>query len=220
MTVLQSATVATSPTATEGDVKSFLTNLRAFMADFLGMDSANKQAALALMGTLLNGSASKTATYTVLPTDRGKVLRCSGTFTVNAAAAATLGDGFSFAIWNIGTGVITVDPNLNEAINGALTMTVSPGKLAIIYCDGAGFVSVGGIDTGPGSGLNADLLDGYHAAAFALAGHTHAYAPMTALVAITTRIDSNSAVVCTCTRANGTTFEFATGAYYSGSAGG
>ena len=33
-------------------------------------------------------------------------------------------------------------------------------------------------NAGSGSGLDADLLDGYHASAFAAAGHTHSYLPL------------------------------------------
>ena len=113
MTALLASTTATSPTATEGDVKTYLANLREFMADLLGTDSANKAAVQGLLGNLMNGKITKTGAYTVVGADRGKVIDCTGTWTMNIAAAATLGDGFSFAIRNSGTGAITIDPNLS-----------------------------------------------------------------------------------------------------------
>jgi len=43
----------------------------------------------------------------------------------------------------------------------------------VLYCNGSQFVTVGSIATGSGSGLDADLLDGQHASAFAAASHNH-----------------------------------------------
>lgn len=144
MTALLASTTATSPTATEGDVKTYLTNLREFIADLLGTDSANKAAVQGLLGNVLNGKITKTGAYTVVAADRGKVIDCSGTWTMNIAAAATLGDGFSFAIRNSGTGAITIDPNLSETINGLTTFVIGGGDFVIVYCDGVGFSTVGG----------------------------------------------------------------------------
>lgn len=144
MTALLASTTATSPTATEGDVKTYLANLREFMADLLGTDSANKAAVQGLLGNILNGKITKTGVYTVVYADRGKVIDCTGTWTMNIAAAATLGDGFSFAIRNSGTGAITIDPNLSETINGLTTFVIGGGEFVIVYCDGIGFSTVGG----------------------------------------------------------------------------
>lgn len=144
MTALLASTTATSPTATEGDVKTFLANLRTFMADLLGTDSANKAAVQGLLGNILNGKVTKTGAYTVVSADRGKVLDCTGTWTLSISSAATLGDGFSFAIRNSGTGAITIDPNLSETINGMTTFVIGGGDFVIVYCDGVGFSTVGG----------------------------------------------------------------------------
>jgi hypothetical protein len=185
MTALLASSTATSATATEGDVKTYLANLRDFMADLLGTDSANKAVVQGLLGNVLNGKLTKTGAYTVVAADRGKVIDCSGTWTMNISAAATLGDGFTFAVWNSGSGTITIDPNLSESIDGGLTKAIGPGKFAIVYCGGSSFGTIGigfalsdllAVD-GAGSGLDADLLDGNHASAFSLAGHTHAYVP-------------------------------------------
>ena len=143
MTTLLASSTATGATATEGDVKTYLANLRTFMADLLGTDSTNKAAVQGLLGNILSGKVSKTGAYTVVAADRGKVIDCSGTWTLALAAAATLGDGFCFAVKNSGTGVITVDPNLSEMVDGALTKTISMGEMTIFYCDGASFSTIG-----------------------------------------------------------------------------
>jgi hypothetical protein len=174
MATLPASTVATSPTATEGDVKNFLTDQRAFLSDLLGTDSANKAAVLALLGAVMNGSLPKSSGYTIVAADRGKVITASNTITLNITAAATLGDGFVFGVWNVGTGTVTIDPNLTEQINGAATITVLPGKMALIYCNGTAFIAVSSFALddllaldGAGSGIDADLLDGQHGSYYA-----------------------------------------------------
>src|SRR5690606_34788298 len=48
------------------------------------------------------------------------------------------------------------------------TITVSPAAGAVPKADGAGKIDNGWLKTGSGNGLDADLLDGNHASAFAL----------------------------------------------------
>lgn len=144
MTALLASTSATASTATEGDVKTYLANLREFIADLLGTDSTNKAAVHGLLGSLLNGKLVKTGAYTVGAADRGKVIDCTGTWVLSLAAAATLGDGFCFALKNSGSGAITIDPNLTEQINGLSTKVLTSGEFLIVYCDGSSFYSVGG----------------------------------------------------------------------------
>jgi hypothetical protein len=145
MTTLLPSATATGSTATEGDVKTFLDNIRTFMADLLGTDSTNKGAALAALGALLNGTSNKSSAYTVSTVDRGKVINCTGaaSWTISMQAAATLGDGFVFAVANNGTGVITLDPNLAELVNGLATFPIAPTETVIIYCNGTEFFLFG-----------------------------------------------------------------------------
>lgn len=110
-----------------------------FAKDDLGIDRA-------LSGPVATRSA-KTSGYTVVAADRGAVIDCtSGTFTVSLTAAATLGAGFSVAIYNSGSGTITVDPNGSETIRdpsgSATTKTLSQGAGYIILCDGSGWLVV------------------------------------------------------------------------------
>ena len=170
MTILSTSSSATNPAATEGDVKSFLGNLRAFVAELLGTDSDNKQAVQAALQTPMHGSLPKSSGYTVTTADRGKIITASAALTMNVTAAATLGDGFVFGVWAKG-GAVTIDPSYSEQIDGGVTKVIGVGKCALVYCDGSAFATVGvgfslsdllALD-GSGSGLDADLLDGYHA---------------------------------------------------------
>jgi hypothetical protein len=82
--------------------------------------------------------SDKTGAYTVVAGDLGTIINCtSGTFTVSLTAAATLGSGFNCWVWNTGTGVITIDPNGAETIDGNSTITLRKGEGMQIVCNGA-----------------------------------------------------------------------------------
>lgn len=163
----------TGSAVTEAQQKTVWTNQREFLAGLLGT-TGTQAAALAAIGAALNGKLDKSAAYTVVANDRGKVINATaGTWTLAVTAAATLGDGFVFGVLNSGAGTITIDPDAAEQIDGAATKAMAPGKLAIVYCDGTKFTTVGSLATGPGSGLDADMVDGLHASSFkTLAGVT------------------------------------------------
>lgn len=216
MTTLLASSTATSSTATEGDVKSFLTNLRDVIAGYLGTDTANKALALATLGANLNGSLAKTSAYTVVEADRGKVITYSGTggVTVSLSAVATLGDGFVFAIANNSSGNITIDPNLSEQINGASTYVVQPTETIIVFCDGAKWMLFGKAPPSVVSKFNTrtgdvTLTSGDVTGALGFTpssnthNHTGTYAPMTAFVSVS--FDGTNWLF---TRANGSTVSF------------
>jgi hypothetical protein len=82
--------------------------------------------------------SNKTGAYTVVSGDLGTIINCtSGTFTVSLTAAATLGSGFNCWVWNTGTGVITIDPNGAETIDGVVTLTLRKGEGLQIVCNGS-----------------------------------------------------------------------------------
>lgn len=86
---------------------------------------------------------TKTGSYTLTAADRGKVIDAtSGTWTLALLAVATAGIGFHVAIRNSGTGVITLDGNASETIDGATTLKLNPGHEIILVCDGTGWKSV------------------------------------------------------------------------------
>ena len=78
---------------------------------------------------------SKTTTYTALTTD-DTIIASSGTFTITLYAASG-NSGRTLNIKNAGTGVITIDANASETIDGALTQTISARYTNLqLRCDG------------------------------------------------------------------------------------
>lgn len=67
----------------------------------------------------------------------------TGSFTQTITAAATLGDGWWVGYRNDGSGVIVLDANGSEQIDGATTITLNPGDGCILRCDGTGFKTLG-----------------------------------------------------------------------------
>lgn len=85
----------------------------------------------------------KTGAYTVTTADAGKLIPCSGTWQLSLLAAAQAQNGFTLAIYNGGTGVITVKPNGAEVIGGAGAVTISAGGSLIVVCDGTAWYPIG-----------------------------------------------------------------------------
>jgi hypothetical protein len=84
--------------------------------------------------------SEKTAAYTVVAGDLGKIINCtSDFFTVSLDAAATLGAGFNVTIRNNAsnyTKPITVDPSGAETIDGQSTLILQIGEGCQIISDG------------------------------------------------------------------------------------
>lgn len=75
--------------------------------------------------------------------DKGALFVFTSTFTQTLTAAATLGSKWFCYVRNDGTGVITLDPNSSETIDGATTMKMYPGEAFTIICDGSNFKTIG-----------------------------------------------------------------------------
>lgn len=109
-----------------------------------------------------------TATTTVALADRGYTIDCtSGTYDVAVTAAATLGAGFCFGVYNSGSGTVTINPSGAETIRSpagsAATLALIQGQGVLVLCDGTGFevVASTGIAPSPGaviSGLTAPRI--------------------------------------------------------------
>jgi len=101
----------------------------------------------ALGGATLNTaftSTDKTVLFTLDNTYRAKLVNAtSGTWTLTLQAAATATSTFFFLIRNSGSGIITIDPNGAETIDGQTTKDIRSGESAIIICNGTGWFSVG-----------------------------------------------------------------------------
>lgn len=75
--------------------------------------------------------------------DLGKVIEItSGTFSQTFVAAATLGSGWFCYVYNSGSGIITLDPNSSETIDGSSTKSVQPGVALMVLCNGAAFFTM------------------------------------------------------------------------------
>lgn len=82
-------------------------------------------------------TVAKTAAYTAVANDRGINFTCTNTFTFSLTAATTLGNGWWCMISNTGTGVITIDPNGAELINGASNFALYKNQWIVIGSNGS-----------------------------------------------------------------------------------
>ena len=96
------------------------------------------------MATKNSNVLVKTTTYAVVAGDDGKFIVASGSisWTLSLLAAATAGDGFWFSFVNSGTGIITMNANSTETINGRTTLTFGPGEGGEFRCDGSNWRAV------------------------------------------------------------------------------
>lgn len=83
-----------------------------------------------------------TTAVTYNATANDYVILVSATATVNLPAAATF-DGQIYAIRNVGSGTVTIDPSGTEQIDGAATKTLTAGQFATIVCDGTQWFTIG-----------------------------------------------------------------------------
>lgn len=215
MTILSTSSSATNPAATEGDVKSFLTNIRDFISDLLGTDSSKKSDVLKQISAPMASSSSKSTSYTVQESDRGKVVVVTGAggVTLNIQAAATLGDGFLFGVVNNSSGTVTIDPNLGEQINGATSYVMQATETIIVFCDGSKFLLFGKSPASLVSSFNSrtgavslTYSDVINVIGYTPSQNTHnhngVYAPMSAIVGVI----NNGGGHISFTRADGSSF--------------
>lgn len=128
--------------------------------------------------------------------DIGKTIIATSTFTQTLDAVATLGDGWYVDYRNDGTGVITLDPNSTEQINGATTLKIYPGEACRIACNGSAFkalfLSSGPVLISTGTASSSSSLDftgltGFSSYEFALS----AVIPATDSVALRVRFSQD-----------------------------
>lgn len=100
---------------------------------------ANPQWAAVSSGSSEIDINTQSGTYSLLAADRGDLVEFdTAGATLNLLAAATAGDKFYF--WcryrGAATGVLTVDGNSSETIDGLATITMYSGELRLFMCDG------------------------------------------------------------------------------------
>lgn len=143
MSALPNSTDFTGAAVTEGQFKTAISGMRDFLFGLFGATGTVKDANQAL-GTSLNGILSKSAAYTVVVADRGRLIDyTTGTFTLTLPAAGTAGDGFTVPVRNSGAGVITVARVGGDLIDGAVSLTLAAGESIFLVCDGTGWKSIG-----------------------------------------------------------------------------
>ena len=87
----------------------------------------------------LNLIRAITANDTQLAADERKLISATNTITYTLLAAVTAGDGFTVTVLNAGTGVVTIDANLAELINGAPTIALSASAAVKLRCNAVGW---------------------------------------------------------------------------------
>jgi hypothetical protein len=93
--------------------------------------------------TLKHPTAARSSNTILAAADNNTSIKATTTFTQTFTAAATLGDGWHVFYRNDGTGIVTLDPNGTELIDGAATLNLYPGEGCMVVCDGAGFKTYG-----------------------------------------------------------------------------
>lgn len=136
----------TSSTETKVQLKAAMNDIHEYLAALLGTDGLAATALATLMASF-SGYLTKSTTYTVVAGDKGKVIDCTGSITINLLAAATAGATFMLALRNSGGGTITLDANASELIDGNLTATLLVGESCILICTGSAWVSIGKTNT-------------------------------------------------------------------------
>jgi len=122
------------------------------------VDDFTGDAAGAIVSYYVSANLNLTAIY-----DNANIY-ASSTFTINLLSAATAGDGFQFRVLNTSTGVITIDPNSSETINGASTITIPANCWALVYCDGENWrafvIGTMGIQNADAVNIDGGAIDG------------------------------------------------------------
>lgn len=108
--------------------------------------------------------------YTVLDTDRAKVLQWTGGVGVfNLAAAGTVGSDWFCQVKNAGSGDLTLTPPAGT-IDGSATKAIAPGVGAIVYTDGTNYFTIGATTSGGGGAFDFVSIDVAGSGNFDLSG--------------------------------------------------
>ena len=106
-------------------------------------EAINAQTLTAFGNIFGNSHSTKATHYTVIASDIGTFIEVTAAANISLLPVSTAGQGFPLAIINTGSGVVTIDPNSTELINGALTATLQPDEWTILTCDGASWLAIG-----------------------------------------------------------------------------
>ena len=126
----------------------------------LGTDPAGGYATVKARLDALVAYAAKTGAYTATVADHTLNVT-SGTFTLDLPAASTC-TGQSLKVKNSGTGVVTLDGNSSETVEGVATFPLGPGSYVEITSTGSAWILTGGTpDTGCRSLTGVTMQNGW-----------------------------------------------------------
>lgn len=93
--------------------------------------------------TAFGGQVNALSSNTIInSTYQNSVNVCTGTFTLSLLAVADAGEGFYFIVKNQGSGVITIDPDTSEQVDGVSSITIGAGLSAVVICNGSAWYSL------------------------------------------------------------------------------
>jgi hypothetical protein len=149
MTALPASTAFTDSAVTEGGFKTAISDQRGFLAGLLGTDGTIATGQSTLKTLCGAANARSAGSYSLLATDRGKVIHVTGSgasaFTVPTTATADFGVGWACAIRNdCSSGDITLTRSSTDTIDGGTSVVLSPGQSSILAITAAGkWVTIG-----------------------------------------------------------------------------
>ena len=110
------------------------------------LDDPDQATAAITLGMFGHTVEAKSSTYTVVASDRGKLIDAvSGSWTLNLSSAAALGAGFVFAVRNSGNGVIAIVPSGSELINGKTGLDLRADESCIVVSTGTVWKTIGSV---------------------------------------------------------------------------
>jgi hypothetical protein len=149
MPALPASTAFTDSAVTEGGFKTAISDQRGYLAGLLGADGTIATGQSTLKTLCGAANARSAGSYSLLATDRGKVIHVTGSgasaFTVPTTATADFGVGWACAIRNdCSSGDITLTRSSTDTIDGATSVVLSPGQSSILAITAAGkWVTIG-----------------------------------------------------------------------------
>lgn len=82
---------------------------------------------------------SVTTNLAVTDVYQNNFLDCTGSLTLSLLDTSTAEEGFLFTVKNSGNGIVTLDPDASETINGEASLNIYPSQSCIVVCDGTGW---------------------------------------------------------------------------------
>lgn len=131
MPPLPTALDFTGSMQTEAGLKTALTNLRGYLSALFGDDGSAGTALLSL-GAPFTRVVTLSAATNLGPTDRGEFIEASGTWNLQLPSLATAGTGWSIAVRNTGSGVITLTRVSPDTIDGQVSVALQPRQTVLI----------------------------------------------------------------------------------------